>query len=169
MKVELGWVLLENKVHVTDPCYTLDTWCAAWYMLVKPGVYECNIDVVDLPDWGTRVASLQVLHREHEPVTDLLCQAYGITIGVDSGQCGIFNPSSHTKLSDMNAPYGYSAVCDATIAHRAAILDNHGAVVSRTGYGDGGYTLYTYVDSNDDIVGLEIVYIYEDYEDDWDD
>ena len=165
MIAELGWVLLGNKVHVTDPCHKPGTWCAAWDVPVKPGIYECSADIVDLPDWGTRVASLQVLHREHEPATDLVCEAYDIQIGVDSGQCGIFNLSSYRKLNDMDTPDGYSAVCYATAEHYAAVLDNHGAVVSSTGYGDGGYTLYTYTDSNDDVVGLEILYLYEDYDD----
>ena len=86
---KVGIIELGNKVRVSDPCYSLDTWCAGTLENVLEGKYNCYSQKVDTGDWGVRIASIEVKHENylHIEPTELT----SIDVGVDSGQAGIYD------------------------------------------------------------------------------
>jgi hypothetical protein len=71
-------------------------------------------------------------------------------VGVDSGQAGIFDGGHYKEdkvvegieFENNFAEPWYNVCCDVTLADRGAGVIPFG-VVSRSGFGDGGYTCYT--------------------------
>ena len=45
-KIKLG-----TEVVVSDPCYTIPTWCQAVVNKVKPGMYDTHLKKHDAGDW----------------------------------------------------------------------------------------------------------------------
>lgn len=92
----VGTITLGDKVHVSDPCYAVDCWCAGTLDNVKPGHYQCKIlrvqedDCFAPPFKGVfeRVKSLTICHEDHEAIPRELVS---IVIGVDSGQAGFYD------------------------------------------------------------------------------
>lgn len=78
-----------NKVRVSDPGYDIDTWCAGTLDNVLPGEYTCFTQRADTGDWGIRIASIEVRHKDYQDVDATEIQ--DIDVGVDSGQCGIYD------------------------------------------------------------------------------
>ena len=92
-KIKLG-----QQVVVSDPCYTIPTWCQAVVDGVKPGTYESYVKKVDLNDWGVRCSMLIAVHEDYRDGV-LRWEEYPADIGVDSGQCGIFSSESYRNDS----------------------------------------------------------------------
>lgn len=162
-KIKLG-----RKVVVSDPCYTIPTWCQGIVSGVKPGMYDTYVKRHDCGDWGTRSSMLLVIHEDHNG-DDLVWHEHSATIGVDSGQCGIFSKGSYRKNSiadkiglgdgDIsffdNSPWSdmvkgrrhragekwYVNMCSRTLGEKGYGVYDEG-VVSSSGFGDGSYTLY---------------------------
>ena len=114
----LGQIELGEKVIVSDPCYTRGTWCHGSVEGLLPGKYNCIVTYSDEGSWGERVSQLTV-HHESVKVTQLRKgEVAEFTVGVDSGQAGIFCDSIYPEgedigeYSDKNSFYG--ACCDAT-------------------------------------------------------
>ena len=90
---QIGIITLGDRVHVSDPCYEMDCWCAGTLENVVPGRYRCQIvRIEDESEPGSgffsRVKSLSIcldgqklLAREHMP----------FEVGVDSGQAGFYD------------------------------------------------------------------------------
>lgn len=97
-----GNITLGEKVMVSDPCYGLNTWCQGVLENVLPGKYECHVGFSDEGDWGTRVADIEIVHKNYTCVLfdyDL----ENFTVGVDSGQAGIFDYGYYEKYhTDSN-------------------------------------------------------------------
>ena len=151
-----------GNLRVTDPCYKKDTWCAGVISDVKNGIWEAHIKMED------RVAELITYHKDISASTlrKSKWMEQGIDVGVDSGQCGIFDdnlyPEGETGEYGDNVSF-YDKCCKMTTeSHDAGVLDF--GVVSRSGYGDGSYVCYTLEDVNG-VVGVKIVFIDENYED----
>ena len=168
---DLGTIHLGEKVFVTDPCYGTSTWCQAELHNVSPGAYKCFIILSDEGTWGYRVAELHVVKEKllsiHDSLLEVPCstEPYPATIGVDSGQCGIFeaNYYEHNQPDDDydNPNSWYRRVCNITCSSaQAGIVDNLGVVTS-SGFGDGRYSLYT-AKENDKIVAMKVVFIEKD-------
>ena len=109
------------------------------------------------------------------------------SIGVDSGQAGIFNKEfyrndDHSDTYDLPLIFGedwsekdgdkwYQRMCSLTLSkfHGGISDDDYGVtpdgIVSSSGYGDGLYHLMI-GKVDDKIVGFEIIFITEDEEDD---
>ena len=155
-----------GNLRITDPCYKRDTWCAGVISDVKNGVWESHIKMDD------SVAELIAYHKDIKSTTLRIAKwkEQGIDVGVDSGQCGIFDadlyPEGETGNFDGKGSF-YDKCCRLTTGgHDAGVLDF--GVVSRSGYGDGSYTCYTLEDVNG-VVGVKIVFIDEnDVEDEFD-
>ena len=168
MKIRLG-----NKVIVSDPCYGLNTWCQGVLENVLPGTYDCEVEYSDEGAWGVRVASIEVTHED--------CRAYGFesvnfTVGVDSGQAGIFDYEYYAKYhTDTNNGLEvddgwYDRVCDITLSEDSAGTIDELGFVSSSGYGDGGYGCWVARNRDGYIVAIRIEYITEeDEEDEYDD
>ena len=88
-KETLGTIELNDKVHISDPCYSVDTWCAGTLKNVLPGIYHCFYQKVDNGDWGTRIASIEVRHENYLDIEPT--EVTNIDVGVDSGQAGIYD------------------------------------------------------------------------------
>lgn len=160
-KIKLG-----SEVVVSDPCYTIPTWCQAVVNKVKPGVYDTHLKKHDAGDWGERCSMLLVIHEDHKDDT-LRWEEHSATIGVDSGQCGIFSKESYRNdlftdrrrkiymgLGDGDISFfknfktrknpgdkWYTHICSRTLGDKSWGVYDSG-VVSSSGFGDGSYTLY---------------------------
>lgn len=155
-------IQLNNKVIISDPCYDLDVWCQTILDNVLPGAYDCFTKTVTDPRWGTRVTSLEVCHEQCR------CPNYkptSFTIGVDSGQAGIFdydyyekyhtNTLNNTIINDQ----WYDKVCDITLSPpQYGAVDNRG-FVSSSGFGDGVYPCFIAKNNNGKIIAIRIDFI----------
>ena len=153
----IGNLKLRKNVVVTDPCYDLDTWCIQKVDNVAPGEYKAYVDYVDTGNMGIRVSRLYVVKGDDDLLTIMSLERgwqFLGTIGVDSGQAGIFDikyyQDSADKALDFDRKYNsqpiaptdkfYDAMCDLTLRDEQAGTYEHGAI-SSSGYGDGGYEL----------------------------
>lgn len=149
-------ILLDKVVMISDPCYQEPTWCQAKLYNVKPGYFNVYSKDHDCGDWGIRKSMLLAIHEDHMD-TKLNWEEYG-SIGVDSGQAGIFSydtyqideydfdtPQPRTPFVlpvDRPGDKWYGRICNFTIGDESWGAYDKG-VVSSTGIGDGSYTLYT--------------------------
>lgn len=172
----VGNIELKEEVYITDPCYDTMTWCQKLLDNVFPGTYRCFVVVSDEGTWGHRVAELHAIKDEvWDNYQDLEDVPYDLepiysSIGVDSGQCGIFDADyyeEHQPDDDYdNHTSWYRKVCNLTLNYNAGTTDGLG-VVSESGYGDGRYGLWVAKDDNDKIFAMKVVFI-DDEEDDSD-
>ena len=182
---------LGSEVVVSDPFYKLPTWCQAVITGVLPGKYIGEITETDGSDgWGIRIATLSATHEDYVDRLGFIdWEESKATIGVDSGQCGIFDkqyfrddkrsdtyglPSIWGGRKDGDGDLWYERMCSLTLGteYGGVSDDDWGVtpdgVVSSSGYGDGAYTLMLGITDDGEVVGFEIVYIGAD-EDDPDD
>lgn len=186
---EIGTFRTEGKLFVSDPCYSPDTWCNYVLKDLRPGTYHAFVVTSDEGIWGHRVAELIILHEDVKghSLTEGFTRNKEAHIGVDSGQAGFFNGLGGGDYGDTNSFY-WKACCATQGYERrgeepppqhpfAGIVDHEGCegVCSMSGYGDGGYELFTLTgrpgdDEAHDIVGAKIEFIPPHYEDeeDWD-
>ena len=101
MKEHDDAIHLGDKVRITDPCYNMDTWCAGTLENVLPGVYRCFSyrEPSEGRIAGIEIRNIAFFDVEPTEITD-------IDVGVDSGQCGIFDLEYFKKNSnkDDNGP-----------------------------------------------------------------
>jgi hypothetical protein len=180
-------IKLNSKVVVSDPCYTIPTWCQAVVDGVLPGNYNVFCKKHDLGDWGVRNSMLLVIHEDH--VNDTLeWESHPATIGVDSGQCGFFSSESYRNdsiadrigLGDgdisffSNFPHEdeggkwYTHMASRTLGVSQWGVYDEGAVCS-SGVGDGSYMLFTTKDEFGNIIGMAVDFLIEGPEDEEDD
>ena len=140
-----------GKLHITDPCYDVGTWCGAYNIPVKKGLWEARTKRACYKDWGSRTKYLEVCH-ESVRADYLQWEELRYSIGVDSGQCGIFDSGIYpvgeeyeeSKNADfLDKSHFYGRCCNATLKTKgeAGIIDK-GGVVSSSGFGDGSYVAY---------------------------
>ena len=142
-----GSIELSGKVIISDPCYDRSVWCMATDVAVKPGKYVIYIAMKDEKEFGMRVAALMAVHTDHIQSIKKDWEPYGCCVGVDSGQCGIFDDTvypadekSGGEYDDENSFYG--ECCKLTLGDdQSGILGSGKGVVSSSGYGDGSYEL----------------------------
>lgn len=97
--------LLTGKVLVTDPCYDPGTWCAGELNNMKTGIwtgfidYWCNNGEYSGKKYTEqRVGNLIAYHEDFYKDLKINARAWkdsGISVGVDSGQAGIFEESKY--------------------------------------------------------------------------
>jgi hypothetical protein len=167
-------IQLGSEVMVSDPCYTIGTWCQHKLTDVLPGEYHTTAFKSDNTDgWGTRCAALVAVHKDYLEDTLSWRTVTSADIGVDSGQCGIFSYDTYRKdehfmneVSEFNKTYSgwkddggeqwYGHMCDKTLSEDQWGTYSHG-VVSSSGFGDGSYRLLV-AKHNGKIVGIGIDY-----------
>jgi len=148
---------LGTEVYVTDPCYSVPTWCQKKFDNVLPGEWIATMIYDELHGSG-RNAELYLVHKNYQG-TNLNFDWFG-DIGVDSGQAGVFDAASYRSdaaAAGMQVPKlqqplflpgektdgdsWYESICHFTLEG-----DGWGAydagVVSSTGWGDGMYPVY---------------------------
>lgn len=173
-------ITLSNEVVVSDPCYSIPTWCQTILTSVLPGRYIVQVN--EDPESG-RNAELLVIHEDHYQ-KHLEYEEYG-TCGVDSGQLGIFDASSYRNdaiAADILIPGDfvlpgdlsegdkwYEAMCRFTLGNDLQWGSYDAGVVSSSGYGDGVYPLEVSKDQDGNIVAMQVIFIFpEDEDDDYD-
>ena len=162
-------IKLGNKVLVSDPCYENGTWCTGTVENVKEGNYITNVVYCGDPHpfLRNRVAELKAI-LEGVDEDFLKWEITEADIGVDSGQCGIYDYESvkdiiGTGESDEKDTF-YGQACQCTDADEQYKELNGYGVVSRSGVGDGSYDLYI-AKQDDQVVGFRVVYLNEDEQD----
>ena len=167
-KLELGRVKFDGCVIISDPCYEPGN----FYQIEAkclPGWYSCSVEAADLPVWGKRITKITAIHEGYKFCTDRLdydlCKSG--RVAVDSGQMGIFDAKYYLDHQDAdydNLDSWYRKVCNITLeGDEAGIVDASGCV-SSSGYGDGCYYAYHWLD-RDTAVGFEVVFIEDDDDD----
>lgn len=148
-------IKLGKEVMVSDPCYTVGTWCQKRVDNVWPGDYRVFCLKHDTGDWGVRVSMLMAIHKDH--LNGYLKWKREGDIGVDSGQAGIFDMSTYRVNPDnvnkgdgdisffgvQNTPeeQWYINICSHTLGESRWGTYKNG-VVSSSGLGDGAYDLF---------------------------
>lgn len=152
-----------HKLRISDPCYDKKTWCAGVIDEVKNGTWESYVKVND----DNRVSELMAFHKDITKSTlknDNWIEQ-DIDVGVDSGQCGIFDEDSYPEgktgeYNDVNSFYG--KCCKITSSDYGSI---DFGVISSSGYGDGSYVSYI-LEEKDEVVGVKIIFIEDEMIDD---
>jgi len=141
-------------IEISDPCYSGGD---GHRIPALNGTWVGEIEMSDEGSWGMRVAKLRA-HRE-----GILTPPFSFigVAGVDSGQMSISDADKfHLLPGDL-----YDLVCDKTSP--AGIIEDF-AVVSSTGYGDGGYDVVVSKDENGRAFAVEVVFIAEEDDDEGD-
>ena len=141
---DLGNIELSNTVIVSDPSYDRGTWCMTTDLAIRPGTYKAWIVQSDEGEFGTRVASLFLVHEDFAAATLSDWESVNEEIGVDSGQCGIFDDTIYPQKDDkVFEERFYNECCSITLGVvPAGVLESNKGVVTSSGYGDGGYELF---------------------------
>jgi hypothetical protein len=146
-------IQLNSEVMVSDPCYSIPTWCQHKLTNVLPGEYHTNaFRTSNTGGWGTRCAALIAVHKDYTQDTLTWRTVKSAVIGVDSGQCGIFSLETYRKDDVFmekssfgfdtreDGDHWYGHMCDRTLSDEQwGSYD--GGVVSSSGIGDGSYRL----------------------------
>lgn len=153
-------IILGNEVIVSDPCYSIPTWCQKIVKNVLPGEYSVFCKKYDSEGWGNRVSMLMAVHTDHEDnILKWKLEGPRGIIGVDSGQAGIFDITTY-RVNPENVEMGdgdtsffgvipddkeeeqwYTRICSHTLGDKHWGHYKNG-VVSSSGFGDGGYDLF---------------------------
>lgn len=158
-----GCIDLSGKVVTSDPCYDRDVWCMTKDIIIKPGRYATYIVKKDEKDFGSRVAAIIVIHTDYTESLKQDWKPYGSLLGVDSGQCGIFDDTVYPQTEESGGEYDdessfYGECCKLTLGNKqGGILKARNGIVSSSGYGDGSYELLCQY-HEDEIVALMIDY-----------
>jgi hypothetical protein len=152
-----------GKLRVSDPCYDRNAWLTGVLDDIKNGTWEAFIK---LDITGTRVAELIAFHKDipSKFIKNDRWDEQDLEIGVDSGQCGIFDdnhyPDEKGNANQTNSFYG--TCCQLVKNDFGGVLD-FGAV-SSSGLGDGTYLCYTMEDHNG-IIAVKVAFIEPEDED----
>lgn len=162
-----------DKIRVTDPCYTKDTWCAGVLENCVSGEWFAERIISNEGSWGNRVAEICIWNKDYIGEVDAN-ELTDIDVGVDSGQAGFFDEDQYPD--GETGEYGqldtfYGQVCDQT---EGTDIANVGfGVTTSSGFGDGGYNCYIGKNSEGKIVAAKIVFIGEEEDEEdydcWDD
>ena len=171
---------LGSEVYVTDPCYSVPTWCQLKFDNVLPGKWVATM-IYDELGGSNRNAELVLIHQDYQS-KDLVYDWFG-DFGVDSGQAGVFDAASYRddaavagmKLPKLREPFKllgdysdgdawYEAMCNFTLENDGWGAYDAGAV-SSSGWGDGMYPVYGAENDDGKIVALQLSFIPQDSED----
>ncbi len=96
--IELGSFEVVSKVlRISDPCYNKNTWCAGTVKNALPGTWEAIVQKIDMEDsWGNRCRKLLAAHTSFNAAIHKF-RKLKFTVGVDSGQAGIFDDKFYKK------------------------------------------------------------------------
>ena len=153
-------IKLGNKVLVSDPCYEVNTWCTAQVTDAVAGNYNTFVKYKELRNWGKRVSQLLAIHEAFTE-NELTWKKTDYDIGVDSGTCGIFDYNSVKDIigaidGNEESERFYD---EADPLNDDQMIETRGfGVVSRSGLGDGSYTLYLGYEPSGNLVGFKIDY-----------
>jgi len=157
-----------NVLRITDPCYTKDTWCAGTLKNCEIGEWSAFLIDSFEGDWGNRVAQSLAIFGDisTEEAKKILDESdwktSKIDVGVDSGQCGIFEDEKYPdgdpgEYGDKESFYGKCCNLTGELEPSGGVLDF--GLVSSSGYGDGSYDCLFTHNKNNKIFAVTIVFI----------
>jgi hypothetical protein len=160
-------ITLSNEVMVSDPCYTVPTWCQHKLTDVLPGEYQCTVQKYNDRVWGNRCSFIIVVHKNYNTEDKLNWRKLPFDIGVDSGQAGIFSMETYRNnevfvtgsRKENDGEEWYEHMCDLTDGEGWGSYPN--GIVSSSGIGDGGYELRV-AKHKGKIVGMFLDFFMED-------
>lgn len=163
--IELEPITIKSgMVYATDPCYAKAEG-AQELIEVRKGEYKCKVEIADCGDWGKRIATLTISHKEAKMpfLWDDYFTDYVGDAAVDSGQCGFFDKDYYeSQITEKNlvTDEWYHKICEITMNKSADYCGtiNGEGVVSESGYGDGRYAIYAAVENNE-IVALKLDFL----------
>jgi len=159
-----------DELRITDPCYDKDVWCCGTVKNCEIGKWSAFLIDSNEGDWGIRIAQNiaifgDVSVKEAQKILDEeKWKSEKFSVGVDSGQAGIFDDSQYPDDEVERGEYGddtkfYGKCCDLTSGENSGGVLDFG-VVSSSGYGDGGYECLT-VSKNKKVVAVKIIFLDE--------
>ena len=175
---KLGTFVTSTKLlRISDPCYDKKVWCAGTLKNCEVGKWNSFLIYSDEGSWGNRVAENVAFFGDF--VSTELAEKFlaegnwknsNISVGVDSGQCGIFDDSKYPD--DETGEYGdddsfYGKCCNLTLGNTQGGVIDFGAV-SSTGYGDGSYDCLT-LEKNGKIFAIRLIFLSDEEQDEYDD
>ena len=151
---------MNGTVMVTDPCYEPLNGCNQLVHSVLTGNWYCEVRTKNCGAWGKRISSLTIRHANY-PKGKI--DEYVGSAGVDSGQCGFFDPEYYDKNQPDddfdNLQSWYRRVCELTLNEPEWGTIENAGVVASSGYGDGCYPIYACRERSGFVVGLKIKFI----------
>ena len=93
---------LGPEVYVTDPCYSVPTWCQTKLTNVLPGEWIVSM-IYDEKGGSNRNAELYLVHKDYQGKNLLYDWDWLGDFGVDSGQAGVFDAASYRSDSAAEA------------------------------------------------------------------
>lgn len=175
-----------GKIRVSDPCYDKDETRCSLVGVVDAvrGEWKAHVKVINEGDWGKRVSYLIAYHSKYFCTRKGLWNRASFDIGVDSGQCGIFDEKHYQDESVIpfdaqfpNLRVGfaghtrwYKACCNETLKpdDTEAGISGSGTIpfgcVSSSGLGDGCYDCYITKNKAGKVVGIMVDYGLEEME-----
>lgn len=169
----IGRFSLGNKVMVSDPCYGTDTWCQGVLENVREGFWDAYIKITDEGNWGERVAELVAINLDYNDeyaglTSKDINELQEFEVGVDSGTAGIFDYDYYCKYhtdkgadedwyEDQIIQQFFPGVDDSD--NEKSVFTEFNGVASSSGYGDGCYDCYVARNEESEIVGIKIIYI----------
>lgn len=164
-------------VIVTDPCYERGTHCASSVDVVA-GDYVVEVDYQNFGSAGFRDDRVVRLRAIKQGAQIARWQTHPTHLGVDSGQLGFFDDTiyphdkSQFDYDPGTSPTFYTQCCKHTLGEyesgaKHGLIGGKG-VVSSSGFGDGSYELVQALDHDERVVGLCVVFIQDDEDEDYD-
>lgn len=165
---KLGTFLTSSDVlRISDPCYTKDVWCCGTVKNCEIGKWSAFLIYREEGYWGVRVAENIAIFGDisiedaQKILDNTKWKNSEISVGVDSGQCGIFDdtkyPDGKTGNYDGNGSF-YDKCCNLTLGDKSGGVLNFG-IVSSSGYGDGSYDCL--IPEEDKVFAIRIVFLDE--------
>ena len=175
----IGRFSLGNKVMVSDPCYGTNTWCQGVLENIRAGFWDAYIKTSNEGEGGMRVSELVAINLDYnseynELNSEDINERQEFTVGVDSGTAGIFDYDYYCKYHNENGVDDEWYVIQiinqffptyAANSWENSVFTEFNGIVSTTGYGDGSYNCYVVRNTEGEIIGIKIVYISDEFND----
>ena len=156
-------VYIKGDCYISDPTYSVTTWCNYHLKNMLPGEYNCHCKMVDTK-YGRLVSELRITQSDidfdHEIPDVSYTKLKNIHIGVDSGSCGfsISEPLNDGSLFRKSELRNIWRMIDQSEYH--CCVDEKLGVFSNSGFGDGDYIAYIAKDENGKIYSVKIDYMH---------
>lgn len=173
--------LVSGTLVATDPSYDLETaripGLGAIITNCETGRWNAQIILKEFEGMDYSINSeLLLTHVDYRESDSLEWRRYQKGLGVDSGQAGAWDISrfqdqsvvpkdvrERARAESKQTSYipfdpWYQWCCETTLNEPACGVMAYG-VVSRSGYGDGGYPVFVCVDENQKVIGVRIQFI----------
>ena len=144
----VGYKKFGDKIDITDPCHNRDILWRMNNISIVPGDYECSIKY---DEDIKRVLKIGIYLNTEEDFDIAAMDRIG-EVGVDAGMAGFFENKPDFNLQQ------WIEFCDVLSIKEHAWLTDMG-FWSRSGFGDGGYAVYAYLDESKSYSALEIEFV----------